>query len=48
MVESQRRTLLAIGQVLSQLPDWRKFKISVVESLDEIVTAVESRSRRSG
>lgn len=47
-VESQRRTLLAIGQVLAQLPDWRKFKTSVVESLEDVVSAVESKARRSG
>ncbi|MCC6469813.1 MAG: hypothetical protein IT563_15935 [Alphaproteobacteria bacterium] len=48
MVEAQRRTLLAVGQVLSQLPDWRKFKASMTESVDQVVSAFEAKSRRSG
>ncbi|MCC7047608.1 MAG: hypothetical protein IT562_12925 [Alphaproteobacteria bacterium] len=48
MVEAQRRTLLAVGQVLSQLPDWRKFKASMSESVDQVVSAFEARSRKSG
>jgi hypothetical protein len=48
MVESQRRTLLAVGQVLAQLPDWRKFRSSIMDSLEDLVSAVESRPRRSG
>jgi phytoene dehydrogenase-like protein len=50
MVDAQRRTLLAIGQVLSQLPDWRKLKTSMADSLEQVVTAfeAESRPRKSG
>ena len=48
MVDAQRRTLVAIGQVLSQLPDWRKFKTSMADSLEHVVTAFESKPRKSG
>ncbi len=46
MLESQRRTLLAVGQVLAQLPDWRKFRSSIVESLEDLVTVAENGSNR--
>jgi len=47
-VESQRRTVLAIGQVVAQTPDWRKLKPMLVESLEEIAAATEQGTRRVG
>lgn len=47
-VESQRRTVLAIGQVVAQMPDWRKLKPVLVDSLEQIAAATEPGSRRIG
>lgn len=47
-IDSQRRTVLAIGQVVAQMPDWRKLRGSLVESLEQIATATEGGSRRAG
>ncbi len=47
-VESQRRTVLAIGQVVAQMPDWRKLKPVLVDSLEQIAAATEQGSRRAG
>lgn len=46
-VESQRRTVLAIGQVVAQMPDWRKLKPVLVDSLEQIAAATEQSSRRA-
>jgi len=45
-LESQRRTVLAIGQVVAQMPDWRKFRASIVESLERIASAAQSSQRQ--
>ncbi|MBL8705763.1 MAG: hypothetical protein JNM30_12995 [Rhodospirillales bacterium] len=47
-VESQRRTVLAIGQVVAQMPDWRKLKPVLVDSLEQIAAATDQGSRRLG
>ncbi len=47
-VESQRRTVLAIGQVVAQMPDWRKLKPVLVDSLEQIAAATDQGTRRAG
>jgi hypothetical protein len=47
-VESQRRTVLAIGQVVAQMPDWRKLKPVLVDSLEQIAAATDQGTRRVG
>jgi len=47
-VESQKRTVLAIGQVVAQMPDWRKLKPVLVNSLEQIAAATEQGTRRVG
>ena len=44
-VESQRRTVLAIGQVVAQMPDWRKLRAA---GLEQIAAATEPPPRRTG
>lgn len=47
-LDAQRRTVLAIGQVVAQMPDWRKLRPVLVESLERIATATDPGSRRAG
>lgn len=47
-IDSQRRTVLAIGQVVAQMPDWRKLRGSMIDSLEQIVAATDTGSRRVG